>query len=289
MKKQILPVALLVVFIGSAPGAWAQSNHGRGHHNAPPTTTSAPWTEFPVIEPVKGRFSRSAKKVRASNINAESISIWTSVEGDELQKAKATAQREEGGNSFAVPANGIGGYRYLVAQQETANQVISAATTTYFSMPSPAPREMLALSKSKLEVLPVDLPREHQHFQENTTWSFMVRFEGKPIQGSKVSFETKNGTKQEFETDHEGKFKIKFPEDFPKPKNDTASGHGRRYAQFVIATQHSANGSDYISAFNDQYAPGPYSQKSVWAGLGFMVLGMVGALPLWRRKNKQGA
>ncbi len=288
MKRQFLSIALFAVFASGATGAWAQSEHKGGHNHAPPTVETS-WSTFPLIEPVKGRFSRSEKRVLLNNFESESLEVWASLEGQDLKKAKTISHLQKEGNIFSIQGAGMGGYRYLSAQQKVGDQIISGASTIYFSMPSPAPREMLALPKSKLEVLPVILPREHQHFQENTDWSFMVRFDGVPLSQVKVNFETQNGEKQQFVTDNQGQVKIRFPQDFPEAPIDHGKGHGRRYAQFVVAATHQDNGVKYTSAFNDQYAPGPFSQKSVWAGLGFMVLGMAGALPLWRRKNKKGA
>jgi len=289
MKKLMLPVALCAAFVSGSTAVWAQSGNSDEHNHSAPTPLNKSWSSFPLIEPVKGRFSRSEKRVRLSNFEANGLDIWASMEGKNLEKAKTTAQPQNEGNIFAVKANGFGGYRYLVAQHQTGNQVTSGATTTYFSMPSPSPKEMLSVAKSKLEVLPVILPREHGHFQENTEWAFIVRYDGVPLVDKTINFATQNGAKNQFSTDQKGQVKITFPQDFPKAETSHGNGHGRRYAQFVVSATHQDDGITYTSAFNDQYAPGPFSQKSVWAGVGFMALGMAGALPLWRRKNKKGA
>ena len=293
MHKMLSAAMVIGVAAYFAAPALGQSvaQTGGGHNHDPgapmPQSSAASWTTYPVIAPVKGRFSRSAKRVALKNIKADHLDVWRSLAAADTDKSKTSITAENG--VYAVKSDGMGGYSVIVARQETPEEVLSAASTVYFSMPAPAPRAMLALVKSELEVTPDPLPREHQHFQENTGWGFIVRFNGQPLAKKEVHFQTAYGTKRQLLTDEKGKVLITFPEDFPDKQDDHNNNHGRRYAPFVVATSHADNGRHYTSAFNDLYAPGPYKDKSVWAGYGFLALGMISALPLLHRKRKKGA
>ena len=44
-------------------------------------------------------------------------------------------------------------------------------------------------------------------------------------------------------------------------------------------------GKTYLTGFNNSYGPDAFDQRSLAAGLGFMLLGMMGAAPLLRNRK----
>ena len=56
-------------------------------------------------------------------------------------------------------------------------------------------------------------------------------------------------------------------------------------ADFVLATEHMNGGKTYLTAFNSSYGKNAFDQRSLALGLGFTLLGMIGAAPLLRKRK----
>ena len=115
-----------------------------------------------------------------------------------------------------------------------------------------------------------------------------MRFNSKPLANQKVLMETMNGTRAELVSDARGVIMVRIPDDFKaeEPKK-TAGGHdhGRRSSDFVLATEHAEGGKNYLTAFNASYGTDAFYQRSLAMGLGFTLLGMIGAVPLLRQRK----
>ena len=171
--------------------------------------------------------------------------------------------------------------------------MVRVASTVYFSNERGAkdPTEMFMLQKNALEIIPQPYPREHSSYRANEDWKFLVRFNGKPLAGQSVYLETSNGSMSEFVTDAQGVVTLHLPNDFKaEESNKPASGHnhGRRGAELVLGTEYDDGGKTYLTAFNSSYGPDAFDKRSLGMGLGFSLLGMIGAVPLLRnRKGEQ--
>jgi len=53
----------------------------------------------------------------------------------------------------------------------------------------------------------------------------------------------------------------------------------------VLATEHAEGGKTYLTGFNSSYGPDAFDQRSLAMGLGFTLLGMMGAVPLLRQRK----
>lgn len=183
----------------------------------------------------------------------------------------------------------VGGFHWLAAREEQADKVRIASTVYFFSNPGNDPTALFMQQKHELEIVPQPYPREHSRYRANEDWNFLVRFNGKPLANRKVLMETRNGTRTELISDSRGVIAAHFPDDFrteADPQKTAGSREqGRRSADFVLATEHTEGGKSYLTAFNSSYGPNALDQRSLAMGMGFTLLGMIGAAPLLRQRR----
>ncbi len=266
----------IVVFANAAAAAASR-------HAADLPTIVGSSRESPVLLPVAGH-SRREKVLRLSGIDASRVKVWG----------------PDGGSGWLLPViqgkttvktrgPRRGGYHWVGVREVRGRYVDSANTVLYFSNPGPAPRGMLTARKSELDILPVELPREHRHYRAGERWDFLVRLHGEPLPGASVRFVSRNGTRERLRTDARGLVSVVFPSDFADlPEPSPGHGHrGRRKAGFVLSVSHDDGESVLNTSFNYHYIPGAYYNKDLRLGIGFAVLGMVAATPLIRRRDKE--
>jgi hypothetical protein len=103
--------------------------------------------------------------------------------------------------------------------------------------------------------------------------------------------ETSNGSIAEFISDEQGMVNVHVPDDFKveeEMKDGASHNHGmRRGADFVLETEYAAGDKTYLTAFNTGYGPNAYDQRSLAMGVGFTLLGMLGAVPLLRKRRTE--
>ncbi|OOZ43659.1 hypothetical protein BOW37_09595 [Solemya velum gill symbiont] len=248
------------------------------------------WTAAPLLIPDKKR-TRGFKRIIFKNLQADEATVhhgdaeesWTVAVKDNAAKIESRGGKQ-------------GGYHWIGALSEKEDLVQSVATAIYFPNPGPAPRGMLSLQKSALDISPVHLPREHQHFRAGENWDFLVRLNGKPLENTPVLFETKNRTREVFKTDQDGLVSIPFPFDFPEEDqsaNQNAEGHNhsqarRKKASFVLTVEDHADDRKHITHFNYHYTTGAFYKKDLALGIGFALFGMIVAAPLLRKPKKGG-
>lgn len=254
------------------------AEHG-GHRDMPGRT--AAWSNYPVLKIKTGGANREAT-VTAQNILADRVEAYS----NNLKDGHRRLALSMAGATLDKPV--LGGFQMLTAREEGAGRVNVASTVHYFGeRGAKNPTAMFMQQKSELEIIPQPFPREHARYRANEDWKFLVRFNNQPLANQKVTMETQNGSKAELVTDAQGVITLHVPDDFKADEqNFSAAGHGRRGADFVLATEHVDGGRTYLTAFNAGYGPDAFDQRSLAMGLGFTLLGMVGALPLLRQRKK---
>ena len=274
------------------PGGRAPLEMSGGHdHAAMMQGMGKPvaWTLYPTLKARMSGESRETMKtaIMPQNIVAGSIDAWS----NDLKGEKAHRQlsMEMGGAMLDKPASG--GFHWLSAREEQGDAVRVASTVHPFGeRGAKDPTAMFMQQKHELEIIPQPFPREHSRYRANEDWKFLVRFNGQPLSGQKVYLETSNGSMSEFVSDAQGVLSIHVPDDFKAEEGNKGAGghsHGRAGADFVLATEHADGGKTYLTAFNSSYGKNAYDQRSLALGLGFTLLGMLGAVPLLRRNTKQ--
>ncbi len=261
-----------------------------GHDHAHPAPA---WTSYPLIEEQRGNErDRAGAKFRLRNLDAERVGVYPPVGKAGFPDGMASKPRNAWqapviDGQFAVSAQGMGNYYWMIARSESPEQITTASTVKYFANPGAAPTQMLGLAKSELEIVPQPLPREHWQYRERENWKFLVRYRQRPLPGAKVHFETAAGSRADVVADANGIASVIFPTDLPAPANH-AGGHGMAPGgEFLLAVTHEDGASRYLSTFNYTYSRDAMAGRSIWAGSAFMLLGGILAVPLLRRRQQE--
>lgn len=245
------------------------------------------WTAIPTLKTRMNGESRERRAVMVvpQGIVANRIDAYSNDTDDE--KGRRQLPLDMAGARLDKPA--AGGFHWLAAREEQGGQVKVASTVHFFSeRGGQNPTALFMRQKHELEIIPQPYPREHSRYRANEDWKFLVRFNGKPLVDQWVRLETQNGYKADFISDAQGIATIRLPDDFKaETRQKTAGGHdhGRRSADFVLATEHAEGGKNYLTAFNASYGADAFDQRSLAMGLGFTLLGMMGAAPLLRQRK----
>ncbi len=268
-----------------AESAAAPATQHAGHGEAAGKDRPAAWTVFPIL---KTRMSGESRERRVLMIVPQGVAA-SHVDAYSNNLADARAHRqlplEMAGARLDKPESG--GFHWLAAREEQEDTVRVASTVTFSSeRGAQNPTAMFMQQKHELEIIPQPYPREHSRYRANENWRFLVRFKGKPLASQWVRLETRNGTRFDFASDAQGVVTVGIPDDF-KDDNRKAGehDHGRRSADFVLATEHAEGGKTYLTAFNAGYGADAFDQRSLALGLGFTLLGMIGAAPLLRQRK----
>jgi hypothetical protein len=284
MRAKLMLIALLVAVTQSVYADEVKPGYGEHDHVAmmQGMGRSSSWTLYPTLKArTSGENRETMTVIMPQKIVATNIDAWSNNLKDE--KAHRQLTLEMGGAMLDNPANG--GFHWLSAREEQGDAVRVASTVQPFGeRGAKDPTAMFMQQKYELEIIPQPYPREHSRYRANEDWKFLVRFNGKPLSGQKVYLETSNGSMAEFMSDDQGVLSMQVPDDFKtQEESKQAGGHnhgGRPGAEFVLATEYADGGKNYLTAFNSSYGPNAFDQRSLVMGLGFTLLGMLGAAPL---------
>jgi len=263
------------------PAAMAGHDHG-----AMMRSQSNLWTQLPLLKArMKGQDMASRSVIlQPQNIAADAIEAWSNNLDDANGHRSLTIGM--GGAPLDKPATG--GFQMLTARAEQGDAVRVASTVHYFGeRGGKNPTAMFDQIKHELEIVPQPYPREHSRYRANEDWQFSVRFKGQPLAAQQVVLETSNGSRSEFMTDAAGLVQVHVPDDFKAEEAQSKDGNHsmRRGADFVLAVSHADGDHRYLTAFNSSYGEDAYANRSLAMGLGFMLVGMLGAAPLLRKRK----
>lgn len=295
--KAILMAALLAAMpvwaaAEGRPGGKPPAEMSGGHDHAAMMQgmgKSAAWTLYPTLKARMSGESRETMKtvILPQNIVAASIDAWSSNLKDENGHRQLIV--DMGGAMLDKPASG--GFHWLAAREEQEGTVRVASTVQPFGeRGAKDPTAMFMQQKYELEIISQPFPREHSRYRAGEDWKFLVRFNGQPLAGQEVYLETSNGSMAEFVSDAVGVIAIRVPDDFKVEEGTPGAAghnHGRPGADFVLATEHADGGKTYLTAFNSSYGPNAFDKRSMVLGVGFTLLGMLGAVPLLRQRKTE--
>jgi hypothetical protein len=185
----------------------------------------------------------------------------------------------------SVGGSGIDNYHLLFARKRTAaGEEVALRYLYQHGKPSgESPSSLLQHDKAMLDIVPAPLTREHQRYLSQKVFTFLIRFEGKPLAGQSVALSTSNGTSLRGKTDGLGRITLQLPDDF----TDVQPGRrNNRPAEFVISTKHEAGGSQYQTTLSAPYYVSPSHWRSTSGGLMAMLAGaLTGFVVLRRSRN----
>ena len=291
MRANGILAALLVVATPSVYAAKNAVKHGAHDHAAMmgKMVKSVAWTGYPILKTRTSGESREQMVITVvpQNIVAGNIDAYSN-----------NLKEENGHRQLALDLAGArldkpssGGFHILTAREDQADVVHVASTVYYFGeRGAKNPTAMFMQQKNELEIISQPFPREHSRYRAKEEWKFLVRFNGTPLANQKVNIETSNGSKSELLTDASGVLSLRVPDDFKAAEEGKEAGghnHGRSGAELVLATEYSDGGKSYLTAFNSSYGPDAFDQRSLSMGLGFTLLGMLGAVPLLRQRKAE--
>jgi hypothetical protein len=243
------------------------------------------FSSLPMLLP-SGQAGRAGTPYCMTNLRAGSVEVRNGAGG--FGAGPETVPVMD--NGFRAEAGKVGNYHWLQAGESTRFGVFTASTVQFFANPGPAPTAMLQLAKADLEIVPQPLPREHWRYRAGETWNFLVRFHGRPVPDMGVRLETSGGTQKVYKTDGQGLVRVTFPDDVSsapaRPGGHDHGSSGQNDFVLAVALTDSA-GHYYLTGFNHVYAAAADAGRSLPAGLAFLAVGGVIALPLTlRRKEK---
>lgn len=249
------------------------------------------WTAYPMLKTRAAGESRERMVVYAVPQNVVSANIDAYLNNTKSGNMHRQLAVEMAGAKLDKPESG--GFQWLAAREEQEGKVLVASTVYYFGeRGAKNPTAMFMQQKHELEIIPQPYPREHSRYRANEDWQFLVRFNGQPLANQPVVMETQNGSHLDAVSDAAGRVRLHLPEDFKPVEESSAPAaghmHGMRTADFVLATEYESGGKHYLTGFNSSYGPDAFDRRSLAMGLGFTLLGGLGAVPLLRQR-KSGA
>lgn len=268
------------------PGyAAAQDEHSGHMQSGGMPARLVTWTAYPLLKIRMNGASREQMVTSAlpQNIAAGGIDAYSC----DLYDVSGRRQLPLGMAGIKLDKPASGGFHWLAAREDQGGKVLVASTVHSFGeRGAKDPTAMFMQQKHELEIIPQPFPREHSRYRAGERWKFLVRFKGHPVVGQKVVLETQNGSKTEWVSDEQGVFAVQLPDDFkPAADSNGSGGHGTPGADFVLATEYAEGDKSYLTAFNSSYGRNAFDRRNLAMGMGFVLLGMIGALPLLRQRK----
>lgn len=272
--------ALLTSVVLCSAEAFAQHDqHGAGARPQAPRE----WTTLPTITLRAGRSPAQPIGVTTTGADFSSMTVQTPT----TPAPKTLSSATPGTWKIERADIGAGGHLWVVANDVRNGQTVRASSHLFLPMQHQVPTDMLKHSPEGLQLIPLRLP-EHGGAREKSTWRFLVQFDGVPLSGAQVKFETAGESRQTLTADTNGIVAATFPRDFQEKNLDPANPMASRQA-FVLAVNHRTAGHEYLTAYNHYYLPDRMRERSLLGGLGALFVGMALATPLLRRKEKKNA
>lgn len=281
----------LAAFIAAIPPSLALAQEHQAHSpSAAAVSQLSPdasardvkWTTYPALVP-GGRGERGAAVLAPINSRATVLSVIFP------DTSRGRADFPLAGKSWSIrqPDAEVGGYHLLQAREASDTEIRTASTLWMFQSKPQSPDRMLADARSGLEVLPLKLP-QFGGFREGQTAEFAIRLDGLPVAGGALTMDTENGSHETVLADANGIARMTFPRDFDPVAIEKEGGAARARRSFVLGAEMERNGIRYTTGLSLPYLPDLMRERSLMAGAGLFIFGMLLATPLLRRKKEAG-
>lgn len=182
-----------------------------------------------------------------------------------------------------VRSTSMDNYHALVAESQPDDKTIESAVRYLYMRGKPSgysPSLINKAVKTRLEIVPAPLPREHRHYNANHDAVFILRYLGKPVADSKLILRTANGTELTATSDRAGAVRFTFPDDLPEVKEGRRNN---RPVEFVINSQLQRDDKTFTTTLSAQYHADPAHWQSLGLGVAVLGVGFVSGLALNRR------
>ncbi len=224
---------------------------------------------------------RGPKTIHLENVDNAVITFWNP------DLSTQSLQAESG--VITLPRTGVDSYHAVVVERNLGDKVDTLIRYEYLrGRPSKvSPSELAGARKTRFEIVPDPIPREHYHYHSNQTWGFILLQDGKPVGNTKVVLRTDHGSQAEGVTNQTGRVSLLIPDDFP----DMQPGErDERSADFKVTAENQVNGIQYRTVLSADYRVNPAHWQSFgWGiavtGIGFLVGGFIGRV---KNNTKRG-
>lgn len=186
-----------------------------------------------------------------------------------------------------VRSTGMDNYHALIAESRPDAQTVESAVRYLYMRGKPSgnsPSLVNKAVKTRLEIVPAPLPREHRRYNANHDAVFVLRFKGAPVADTAITLTTANGSVIEGRTDRVGGVRFTFPDDLPEVKP------GRRNnppVEFVLSAQVQREDLLFTTTLSGQYHADPAHWQSFGLGVAVLGVGFVSGLAMNRRASRK--
>lgn len=180
-------------------------------------------------------------------------------------------------------STGMDNYHALIAESRADAHTVEYAVRYVYMRGEPSgssPSLVNTAVKTRLEIVPAPLPREHRHYHANHDAVFVLRYKGVPVAGTAITLTTANGSVIEGRSDRVGAVRFTFPDDLPEVKEGRRSNPP---AEFVLSAQLQRDGLLFTTTLSDQYHADPAHWQSFGMGVAVLGLGFVSGVVIRRR------
>jgi hypothetical protein len=272
---------LIIVASFFATQAIGQQEHHASARGAALVNDS--WTTLPTASMQAARSPGQPIRVTMAGGTFLTLTLQT----PEFPAPRTLTSTTPGTWQIARSDAGSGGHLWVVATDAGEKRTVRASSHLFLPMKYQVPTKMLNHSPQGLQLIPLRLP-EHGGIREGSTWRFAAHFDGTPLAGASIIFETAGNSRQTLTTDAYGIFLVTFPHDFLDANINAENLMGSRQ-NFVLAVRHQHDDHNYLTAYNHHYLPDRMRERSLIGGIGALFVGMALATPLLRRKEKKNA
>lgn len=188
-----------------------------------------------------------------------------------------------------VKSTGMDNYHALVAESQSDEKTIESAVRYLYMRGKPSgysPSLVNKAVKTRLEIVPAPLPREHRHYNANHDAVFILRHLGKPVAATPIIMRTANGSEITATTDRTGAVRFTFPDDLPEVK---PGRNANRPVEFVLSSQLQRDGQTFNTTLSAQYHADPAHWQSFGLGVAVLGVGFVSGLAITRRGRRNSA
>jgi len=188
---------------------------------------------------------------------------------------------------ISLPRTGMENYHALVVKQ-IQEKSISSSVRYIYSRGRPSkvsPTKITQLQKNELEIAPILLPKEHNHYKGSESYRFELRFKGDVLADHNITFTTSNGTEETFKSNKNGQFTVAMPNDF---KDVKMKRRANRPAEFILAAAYKNEGISYNATLAMPYYVNPidYWQTQMLAVI-LVFIGLALGIYMLRNINKK--
>lgn len=230
--------------------------------------------------PAQHRHGRGPKMLEMGIPDGSTVTVWQ----PDLVTRKVDAQH----GHVVIPKSGMDNYHAVIAEKDSG-EIKQAIIRYEYQRGKPSGHsttELTAVQKTDFEIVPDPVPREHRHYQSGETWSFILRFQGKPVANIPVSLKTAHGNVIIGTSDKSGQVALHIPDDFPDVQ---AGERDERSAAFDVTAEYVIAGITYRTRLNSEYRVNPAHWQSLMlgmlvAGFGMVAGGFIGRAGLTKKK-----